>query len=81
MPVLEVIVQGRSETLPCAESVRLAELDPISDALYGTGYMTKRAERYSWLMGLRERIPDELVEEMTDKYWASVAFRREQCMV
>jgi hypothetical protein len=48
---------------------RLARLDPVSDALYGSGYGTDKAQRYSWLLALKERIPDELVEEETDKYW------------
>lgn len=44
-------------------------MDPVSDALYGSGYMTPRSVRYSWVLGLKERIPIEELEEKTDQYW------------
>eukprot|EP01124_Arcella_intermedia_P001555 TRINITY_DN10854_c0_g1_i2.p1 TRINITY_DN10854_c0_g1~~TRINITY_DN10854_c0_g1_i2.p1 ORF type:complete len:341 (-),score=80.83 TRINITY_DN10854_c0_g1_i2:13-1035(-) len=40
---------------------RLAELDPVTDVLYGRGYGSKEAEEYRWLLGLKERIPDSQV--------------------
>jgi hypothetical protein len=50
--------------------VRIAERDPYTDILFGSGYGTERAKRYEWLLTLKERIPDEDVEMETDKYWA-----------
>jgi hypothetical protein len=49
--------------------LRIAQIDPTTDILYGSGYGTQAAVRYSWLLNLKERIPDEDVERETDKYW------------
>jgi hypothetical protein len=48
---------------------RFAEKDPYSDILFGSGYGTEKALRYEWLLSLKERIPDEEVEERTNQYW------------
>jgi len=44
---------------------RIAERDPYSDILYGRGYGSQEAEKYSWLLELSERIPDS---EVVPKY-------------
>jgi len=49
---------------------RIAQLDPYTDYIYGSGYGTALARRYEWLLSLKERIPNERVEEETEKYWA-----------
>lgn len=51
---------------------RLAVLDPITDAIYGSGYMTERAVKYAWVLGLKERIPTEEVERRTELFWQNM---------
>lgn len=35
-----------------------------------SGYGSELSKRYEWLLTIEKRIPDEKVEEETDKYWA-----------
>jgi hypothetical protein len=56
---------------------RIAERDPYTDILYGSGYGTERAKRYEWLLTLNERIPDDTVETETEKYWERVRIAKE----
>jgi len=56
------ILVGESETITCSSlggyCPRIAEKDPYTDLLYGRGYGTKEAEKYQWLLTLKERIPE-----------------------
>jgi len=48
---------------------RITINDPYSDILFGSGYGTEKAKRYEWLLSLPHRIPNEIVEAETNKYW------------
>lgn len=47
----------------------LAEIDPLSDILYGSGYGTEKAKRYEWLLSRAEQVPIKDLEAETDAYW------------
>jgi len=49
--------------------LRIAQMDPYTDIIYGSGYGTPLAKRYSWLLSIEKRIPNDQVEAETDKYW------------
>lgn len=57
---------------------RIADRDPYTDILFGSGYGTELAKRYEWLLTLKDRIPNEDVERETDKYWARVKEQEEK---
>lgn len=59
-------------------------MDPVTDILYGSGYQSEKAIRYAWVLGLKERIPNEEVERRTEEYWRNmdqVGYARVNCAV
>jgi hypothetical protein len=60
---------------------RLAEIDPFTDIIYGRGYGSRQAEQYSWLLSLKERIPDDQVVPKEPKFYETLIPGREDLQI
>jgi len=75
------IVVGENNPVTCSSlggyCPRLAGLDPFTDIIYGRGYGSKQAEQYSWLLSLKQRIPDHLVVPKEPSFYETLIPGRE----
>jgi len=79
------IIVGENNPVTCSSlggyCPRLAELDPFTDIIYGRGYGSKQAEQYSWLLSLKERIPDHLVVPKEPDFYETLIPGRENLQI